>query len=360
MTTTRDPRQALADLRAALDAATAGFLAERRGAMEHMAPGSTPLLDLVEGAGAAGGKRLRPVLCWCAYRACGGRGAESAILRAAGSLELLHTFAILHDDVMDQATLRRGHPALHRRLAAERLAAGYERDADAYGVSIAVLAGDLALVLSDAMLARSGFSAEAIARASGPLALMRMQAVTGQYLDLAQSSGRPVPASEAVRIERLKTAGYSVAGPVAFGAALAGGDPSIPAALERWAVAVGEAFFLSDELIGLFGDPAVTGKDVCSDLRRGKPTVLVARALEMASAADREAIAGRWGNPMATAGDLDAVRTAVLASGAGAAVRAEIGRLLDGAWSVLVDAEFQDPEAWGILRLLAEGLRPGA
>ena len=144
------------ELRQALDGAIAAFLSDQRARMAGLAPASARLVDLVELAVASGGKRLRPLLCYCAYRAAGGaHGPE--ILNASGSLELLHTFAILHDDVMDQATLRRGRPALHRRLADERRAGGRGEDAEVFGVSVAVLAGDLALVLSDAMLTSSGF-----------------------------------------------------------------------------------------------------------------------------------------------------------------------------------------------------------
>ena len=134
-------------LRQSVDAAIAAFLAAQRERMRSLAPDSAALVDMIEITLGVGGKRLRPMLCYLAYRAGGGPEGPG-IMTAAGSLELLHTFAILHDDVMDQALLRRGRPALHRRVADERRAAGYPNDADTYGVSVAVLAGDLALVLS--------------------------------------------------------------------------------------------------------------------------------------------------------------------------------------------------------------------
>jgi geranylgeranyl diphosphate synthase type I len=323
-----------------VDAAIAAFLAGQRDRMRALAPDSAALVDMIELILGGGGKRLRPMLCYLAYRAGGDpRGPE--ILTAAGSLELLHTFAILHDDVMDQALLRRGRPALHRRLADDRRAAGYPNDADTYGVSVAVLAGDLALVLSDAMMAGSGFAKETVARALVPLEEMRVQAVAGQYLDIVQAGGPATSLDEAARIARLKTAGYSVVGPVAVGTALSDPTPAVAGALARYARSVGEAFFLRDELLGLFADPQESGKDAESDLRRGKPTTLIADALARLSPAQRHALEGLWGNPEATIADLGTVRGLVEASGALVAATAAIG--------VLVDEAVESLEAAGLL-----------
>jgi geranylgeranyl diphosphate synthase type I len=296
------------------------------------------------------------MLCYLAYRAGGGpQGPE--IVTAAGSLELLHTFAILHDDVMDQAVLRRGLPALHRRLADERRVAGHPNDADTYGVSVAVLAGDLALVLSDAMMAGSGFDKEAVARALVPLEEMRVQAVAGQYLDILQAGGPSPGPEEAARIARLKTAGYSVVGPVAVGTALADPRPAVAEALARYARAVGEAFFLRDEVLGLFADAEETGKDAESDLRRGKPTTLVADAVARSRSAGRQVIEGLWGNPEATAADLEAVREIVEASGALGAATHAIGALVDDAVESLGAAALLDEAPGRLLAGLAARLR---
>ncbi|HMC07867.1 MAG TPA: polyprenyl synthetase family protein [Actinomycetota bacterium] len=343
-------------LRQALDGAVAAFLSEQRARMAGLAPASARLVDLVELAVASGGKRLRPMLCYCAYRAAGGaHGPE--ILNASGSLELLHTFAILHDDVMDQATLRRGRPALHRRLADERRAGGRGEDAEVFGVSVAVLAGDLALVLSDAMLTSSGFGAAALARAVPALEQMRRQAIAGQYLDLAQAGGPPVGAADAVLIGRLKTAGYSVEGPIAVGAALAGAPEELRAALRGFGVAVGEAFFLRDELLGLFGDPEATGKDADSDLRRGKPTSLMADALARSGPAEREVLLGRWGDPDATVEELAALRAAVASTGALRAAAQSIDALIARARECLRDAGVLHEPPGAMLAALADRLQ---
>jgi len=351
-------------LRRSVDAAIAAFLTAQRERIVALAPASAALVDMIEHVLAGGGKRIRPVLCYLAYRAAGGpHGPE--ILTAAGSLELLHTFAILHDDVMDQALLRRGRLALHRRLADERRAAGHSEDADEYGVSVAVLAGDLALVASDAMIARSGFPKEALARAMVPLEEMRVRAVAGQYLDILHAGGESVGRAgdgvmgteEAARIGRLKTAGYSIDGPIAVGAALAGASPDVGEALAGYAAGLGEAFFLRDEVLGLFGDQEQTGKDAESDLRRGKPTTLIADALARSGPQRRHDLRTRWGNPHATPDDLSAVREAVEASGARHAATAAIGSLVDKAIASLDGAGLLSGEPGRTLAVLAEGLR---
>ncbi|MCW3045619.1 MAG: Polyprenyl synthetase [Actinobacteria bacterium] len=351
-----DPQALQRALRQSVDAAISTFLAAQRERMRELAPASAALVDMIELILGGGGKRLRPMLCYLAYRASGGpEGPE--ILTAAGSLELLHTFAILHDDVMDQALLRRGLPALHRRLADERRGAGHPNDADTYGVSVAVLAGDLALVLSDAMMASSGFDKATVARALVPLEEMRVQAVAGQYLDILQAGDPSTGPEEAARIARLKTAGYSVVGPVAVGTALADPPPAVAEALARYARAVGEAFFLRDEVLGLFAEAEETGKDAESDLRRGKPTTLVADAVARSPAAGRQVIERLWGNPEATIADLGAVREIVEASGAlGAATRA-IGALVDEAVESLGEAALLEARPGQLLAGLAERLR---
>lgn len=324
----------LSALRQSVDKEITAFLGGQRQRMRGLAPDSAALVGMIELVLGVGGKRLRPLLCCLAYLAGGGPDGPE-IMAAAGSLELLHTFAILHDDVMDQALLRRGRPALHRRLADERRAAGYPSDADTFGVSVAVLAGDLALVLSDAMMAGSGFGREALARALAPLEEMRVQAVAGQYLDILLAGGPTASVEDATRIARLKTAAYTIAGPVSVGSALADAPPAVATALRGYAWAVGEAFFLRDEVLGLFVDPEESGKDAESDLRRGKPTTLVASALARSSPAERTVLEGLWGNSEATVADLETVRGIVEGSGALGAATAAIGGLVNEAVATL-------------------------
>lgn len=269
---------------------------------------------------------------------------DPRIIVAASSLELLHTFAILHDDVMDGSPIRRGEQTTFRRVAEEHRAAGGTGDSERYGISVAILAGDLALVISDHLMAQSGFSPELLNDVSAPMAKLRLDAIAGQYLDLSHSGRGVTDPNLTARIARLKTGSYSVEGPLLVGATLAGASPAAKTALEAFARPLGEAFQLTDDLIGMFGDPAVTGKSADNDLRQGKPTSLMARTLSLVCAATRESILDVWGNPNASDEDLEIVRKVVYESGAVKSMIRSIDVLVSEAKAAL-----QDPGSSGLV-----------
>lgn len=307
------------------------------------------------------GGRVRPLLCCCGYAIAGGGGGllDKRIIRAAASIELLHTFAILHDDVMDGSEMRRGEPSLFKRIADERAGVTAE-EAMHYGISVAILAGDLALVLSDQLFSRSGFPADRLLRAYGPLSRMRLDAVAGQYLDLTHS-GRPARVDDpdlATTISRLKTGSYSVEGPLLVGAALGEATEAAARALRGFAEPLGEAFQLIDDLMGLFGDPAETGKDAENDVRKGKPTPLISSTLAMATGGLREDVLAVWGNPEATGADLARLRAAVRDSGALGAMSTTIRELISAGCSAIDDPRAKDLDAdtAGLLQYLAKGI----
>jgi geranylgeranyl diphosphate synthase type I len=229
----------------------------------------------------SGGKRLRPSFCYWGFRAAGGDPALP-ILAAAASLEMLHVSALVHDDVMDCSDVRRGAPAAHRRFERQSREAG-GHDPEQFGIGAAILLGDLCLVWADEMLHTSGFDAAALGRAERYFDAVRVEVITGQYLDLvAQASGEP-DMDRALRVLRYKAATYTVERPLHIGAALAAGPPALIDALSAYGLPIGEAFQLRDDLLGVFGDPAVTGKPAGDDLREGKRTVLTAYAVDHAS-----------------------------------------------------------------------------
>ena len=340
-------------LRSQIDSALAEFLDEVRGVYaQNSAEG---IVDEVIRATVPKGGRIRPLLCCLGYAAVRGEGGASdpRIVKAAASVELLHTFAIIHDDVMDGSPMRRGEPSIHRRLADERKAAG-GRDAELHGISLAILAGDLALVASDLLFSRSGFSQDVLVNAYEPLSAMRLDAIAGQYLDLTHSGSASGDRGLALRIAGLKTGSYSVEGPVVIGATLAGGSPRQIDSLRQYGRALGTAFQMADDLKGLFGDPAVTGKDIENDIRRGKPTSLISRALAAAESECAQVIRSVWGNPQATTDDLALLRAAVRDSGAQSLVVKEIDRLVYRAVKALESsADELKPSACQVLRDLA-------
>ena len=306
------------------------------------------------------GGRIRPLLCCCGYAACGGEGGpmDQRIILAAASLELLHTFAILHDDVMDGSSMRRGEPTIYRRVTDEHRASGLPGDSDRYGISVAILAGDLALVISDSLLAQSGFSPELLAAASAPVTKMRLDAISGQYLDLSHTGRGVTDPNLTARIARLKTGSYSVEGPLLVGATLAGASGDAKRALEAFARPLGEAFQLTDDLLGMFGDPSVTGKSADNDLRQGKPTSLMARALSLASPAAKENILSVWGDPASSDEDLEMLRKTVRESGAVRSMIRSINALVAEAKAAIKDPESHDlaPQPCAEMVKLAESI----
>ncbi|MEU8226528.1 polyprenyl synthetase family protein [Kribbella sp. NPDC048915] len=279
------------DVPAGIQQALTAFLDRQEARLTAIGPELAEQVQVARDA-TSGGKRLRPSFCYWGFRAAGGdpTGAlGEPIMNAAASLEMLHVSALMHDDVMDSSDVRRGAPAAHRRFEAmqrERSArTGHGADPAGFGVGAAILLGDLCLIWADELLHTSGFDATALARASQYFDAVRVEVTAGQYLDLlAQASGES-DMDLALRVLRYKSATYTIERPLHIGAALGGGDERLIAALSGYGLPLGEAFQLRDDLLGVFGDPAVTGKPAGDDLREGKRTVLIAYAVDHASPA---------------------------------------------------------------------------
>lgn len=314
-------------VRARFDAVLESFLLEQRAALDGLGPEAAEPLDELGRVIGAGGKRLRPLFCYWGYLAAG-RDEDSSIVKAAASLELLHTFAIIHDDVMDRSPLRRGQPATHLAMA---------RGGDAHlGVSSAILVGDLALALADVLFSAAGFTPETFVEGYRWYNRMRTEVVTGQYLDVVASRSPVIDEATVRRIASLKSGGYTVEKPLLIGAALGGASQEIVAVLSAYGMLLGEAFQLRDDVLGVFGDPGVTGKDSDGDLREGKRTLLIARALEAASPDEQVFLAARLGSENLTAEDAERIRGIIRSSGALASTQALIDAHRNVALAALV------------------------
>jgi geranylgeranyl diphosphate synthase, type I len=285
-----------------------GFLAERRAEAVAIDPRLGPPVDELEAVVCSGGKRLRPRLAVWGYRA-GGATPDEPIMQAAASLELLHTFALIQDDVMDRSTSRRGRPASHVTLAVQA-----DRDRDRFGESAAILLGDLALIWADRLMIESGFPAERLAAGLQVYNELRTEVTLGQYLDVLAAHSERLTEEDALRVNRYKTATYTVQRPIQLGLALAGAGRELIDAVPAYAVPAGIAFQLRDDLLGAVGDPAQTGKPSGEDLVAHKPTWLWARALRLSPG-------------VAELRDLEQLRQAVVASGAAAAAEDKIQEL---------------------------------
>lgn len=289
------------------------------------------LADRLAALTARGGKRLRTAFAHCGWRAAGGSGDATAVLRTGAALELLQACALVHDDVMDGSVQRRGAPALHVDLARRHWAAGMHGSSESFGTSAAVLTGDLALAWADDLLAETALGTPHGTRLHGEWRAMRTEMVAGQYLDLHAQAARSSGVDEALTIATLKSSLYTVARPLALGAVLAGADGDALDALRAAGRCAGLAFQLRDDLLGAFGDPTLTGKPADDDLRSRKLTYLLAVAVRLADAADDHL------STAALAPDADPrpdravrqVRSALVRTGARDLVEAKIGELTD-------------------------------
>jgi geranylgeranyl diphosphate synthase, type I len=285
------------DDRQLVDATLERYLASSREDAED----AFELYEEIRRSISAGGKRLRPAFCLMGYRAGGGTDLEHAG-RAAAALELLHCFALMHDDVMDGSPMRRGVASSHVALSELPDLIG---DRSRFGVSAAILAGDMAMVLADRLWWETVGSSEAPNR---EYHRMREEVIAGQFLDLHASVTDEVTAERARRISILKSGRYTVERPLLIGATLAGASEEVLDMLRAYGPPVGEAFQLRDDILGAFGDPGTTGKDAFGDLREGKKTTLVAFARERADGDQSATLDEHLGNALLTEGGADQVR----------------------------------------------------
>ncbi|MFI5867310.1 polyprenyl synthetase family protein [Streptomyces sp. NPDC051546] len=311
---------------------------------------------------AAGGKRIRPVLAMVAWHAAGAHGTPRAAHHLAAALELFHAFALIHDDVMDRSDTRRGHPTIHHSQGAlhtHRIPAPGRafpsRAAARFGEGAAILIGDMALIWSDELIHTGGLTPAQLGRILPLLDEMRSEVILGQYLDLEAVLGRPGDVEAALTVIRYKTAKYTIERPLHLGAALAGADQRVLDALSAYAIPLGEAFQLRDDLLGVFGNPAVTGKPALDDLREGKATVLVALAFQSATRVQAQRLRQLLGRPSLTEEQAEAARHIIDDTGARTTVENMITERGEQALAALESAPVE-PAALTTLRRLTDTL----
>ena len=300
----------------------------------------------------SGGKRFRAAFCWWGHLAVAPPADEAALLTACASLELLHASALVHDDVMDASDTRRGHPSSHRAFETLHRSQGWPGDPRQYGAAAAILLGDLLLSWSDEMLRTCGLPADRVLDALGYFDQTRSEVVTGQFLDVSAQARGASDVDVAMAVVRYKSAKYSVERPLHIGAALAGAPRALIGQLSRFGLPLGEAFQLRDDLLGVFGDPEVTGKPAGDDLVEGKRTVLVALALDGLPPAEAKLLDSRLGTPLAP-DEVALLRGLVEGSGAREQVEQVIAELTGRALAALEDADVT-AESRRVLRGLAE------
>lgn len=332
------------DLRNRVHKTLDDFLSRQSDAMDQVSDDLAPLMDAI-GDLLRGGKRLRPAFCYWGWRGAGGDDSP-AIVSVAASLELFQAAALIHDDVMDGSDTRRGMPAVHRRFAALHRGNRWLGSSEDFGVAGAILAGDLCLSWCDELYAGSGLPDAQLAAGRAVFDRMRTELMCGQYLDMLEQVLASTSVERARHVILYKSAKYTVQEPLLLGGTLAGAPADLLATYDEVGRTLGEAFQLRDDVLGVFGDPAETGKPAGDDLREGKRTVLVAVTLDRCSPAEAAAVRRSLGDPHLDPDGVDRLREVITDSGALAVVEDMIRDLSERA---LVAVAGVEPPARGVL-----------
>ncbi|RRJ86263.1 polyprenyl synthetase family protein [Gulosibacter macacae] len=342
------------------------LLTERRAMLEQLGIELAPVVDQLD-AFTSGGKRSRArFLAAGAAQAIGTTDANTddalatAVVDAAAALELFHAAALVHDDLLDRSDTRRGLPATHRVFEQLHADSGWVGDREHFGLSAAILAGDLLLMWSDDLFinATVAIDESSAARARAEYTRMRTEVTAGQFLDIVEElAWSVIPITEwadrAIAIATSKSARYSVEAPLVLGALLAGADDELIATIRSFGLPLGLAFQLRDDVLGVFGDSAVTGKPAGDDLREGKRTLIVAEVERLGDAETRAFFDARLGQPDLTNDEIARMQELIRATGALDEVEARIQAWLDECLAVL-EATPLEPEVRELLIALAE------
>ena len=325
-------------VRTEIRSALAQYLAGQRSYLTSIASELVPVCDALDEFLLDGGKRLRPLFAYAGVLASGAQPTPE-IIRAISSLELLQACALIHDDLMDRSDTRRGKPAIHRHFENLHQSQAMNGLATQFGESAAVLLGDLALVWSDQMLNTSAIPTNSLLAAHRIHDEMRVELMAGQYLDVREAGENTYSAERSLRIARYKSGKYTIERPLHIGAVIGKPDAHAPLldALSRYGLPLGEAFQLRDDLLGIFGDPAVTGKPAGDDLREGKRTVLIAMTLEALNESEKKELLSHLGRADISSAKVEELRALIVASGALEKVETLIEKLTQESLAAIED-----------------------
>jgi len=298
-----------------------------------------------------GGKRLRGALVVLGCEAAG--GDRSWVLDASVGVELLHAYLLVHDDFMDRDEVRRGGPTVHAALARTT---GSEH----LGASLSVLLGSLCEAWALELVLAAPVPAERTVAAGKLLARALQEVTIGQMQDLSAPLGRDLGPRDVLAVEVMKTGSYSFDLPLRLGALLAGADDAVLAALERFALPLGQAFQIADDLLGTFGAPEQTGKPNASDLREGKRTLLIARAFEKADSRDAALLRAGLGKPDLSEAEASALREVLVRTGAAQWCREDAERLCAEAVGALDGAPLPAQVAQALRQIATYSVRRAA
>ena len=327
--------QSLLDVAFRVDKRLEALLAVERERWARVDADLVPPIDEIARLVLAGGKRLRPAFCFWGFVGAGGNPTDELVIDAGAALELLHAFALFHDDVMDGSLTRRGEPTTNAKFEASHGANKLAGESRRFGDGVAILVGDLAYVYSDQLMRNASPQAWTIWNE------LRIELNFGQYLDMLGSAMNERRREKAERICRYKSGKYTIERPLHLGALLAAPtrvDELIPV-LSTYGLPLGDAFQMRDDVLGAFGDTAITGKPVGDDLREGKPTPLMAIATARANAVQLKELQ-LVGNQDLTAQQIVRVQEVIRETGALDELESVITRLTDQAIAAVQHVPF--------------------
>jgi geranylgeranyl diphosphate synthase type I len=326
--------QSLLDVASRVDKRLESLLAVERERWAKVDADLVPPIDEIARLVLAGGKRLRPAFCFWGFVGAGGDPTDELVIDAGAALELLHAFALFHDDVMDGSLTRRGEPTTNAKFEASHGASKLAGESRRFGDGVAILVGDLAYVYSDQLMRNASPQAWTIWNE------LRIELNFGQYLDMLGSAMNERRREKAERICRYKSGKYTIERPLHLGALLAAPtrDDLIPV-LSTYGLPLGDAFQMRDDVLGAFGDTAITGKPVGDDLREGKPTPLMAIATARANAAQLKELQ-LVGNQDLTPEQIARVQEVIRETGALDELETVITRLTDEAIAAVQNVPF--------------------
>lgn len=346
-----------AQLAAAVTGQLRDYLAQRRAESAYIGEDYDGLIAALEEFVLRGGKRMRPAFAYWGYRAVTPSPDDPVtdeMLRLFAALEMLHACALVHDDVIDDSATRRGMPTAHIHFTDLHRDRNWHGSPEQFGRSAAILLGDLSLVWADDIVAAVDLPDDSRRRVLRVWSDIRTEVLGGQYLDIVGESRGEHSIASAMNVNTYKTASYTVSRPLQMGAAAAADRPDVQAIFYQLGTDLGVAFQLRDDVLGVFGDPAVTGKPSGDDLRSGKRTVLLAEAVERAEASDPSAarlLRSSIGTDLTDA-QVRELCSAIESVGALAAVEERIGQLSGRALNALAEAPINAPAKAGLTELV--------
>ena len=286
----------------------------------------------------AGGKRLRPAFCYLAFVGAGGDANARDLLDTQAAIELLHASALLHDDIIDGSSTRRGEPTSHMRYITKHNHSKWAGEARRFGEGAVILIGDLAFVYADQLMTGANSITAKVWNE------MRVEVNIGQYLDLIGSAQRERDLTKAERVSRYKSGKYTIERPLHLGASLAAPDKAdvLLEQLSNFGLPLGDAFQMRDDVLGAFGDDSasLTGKPIGDDLRDGKPTPLLAMACERATRSQREVL-DQVGLPQISPNTVKRIQQVIIETGALEALEAKISLLVEQSVAAINNSSLQ-------------------